>query len=333
MPESANHNHTQTIISFFIIILLIFIAVAVGLKQQSYQKSIPDQTILSDDLFGTNFTAAENVETYNSDNLYEKIDGKADLYLNNGFVLLQCRRFADSSAIAFPSAVALAKEEAKADKSKKDSWAEVYLYDMADGENAFAVYSLQKRSESTPLNWAQFGYSTSDSVYTAFSKYYMEILLSSEDKSLLSLSQDAAKKLSSVVAGDKIQIPLLALFPAENLVNDSFKFIKADAFGCSDLENIFTAEYKISGNNITAYLTKNRPADTFAEYYHFLMGNGARELQQDIKLSDAKATELFGTSEIFFVIGDYFAGVRGSATIEDLQKLAEKLIESLSKQK
>jgi hypothetical protein len=323
MSLVSQNSPRQTIISYFLIILLALIAAAVGVKQRFYEKAASDQTILSDNLFGTYFPPAGDIETYNSDNLYEKIDGKDDLYLSNGFVSLQCRRFADSSAIA----------SAKADKSKKDRWAEVYLYDMADGENAFAVYSLQKRSESTPLDWAQFGYSTPDSIYTAAGRYYIEISLSSENTSLMTSAQNAAKNLCSAVSAGKTEMPVFNLFPTETLIKDSFKFIKADAFGCSDLENIFTADYKINGNNITAYLTKNRPAETFTKYSRFLTDNGAKELQHNIKLPDAKAVELFGTNEIFFSTGDYFAGVRGSAPMEDLQKLAEKLIESLSKQK
>jgi hypothetical protein len=321
MPEAIRNSRRQTIISHSLLILLILIAVAVGLKQQSYQKFVPDQTALSDDLFGGNFIAAENIETYNSDNLYEKIDGKADLYLNNGFVSLQCRRFADSSAIAL----------AKADKSSKGRWAEVYLYDMANGENAFAVYSLQKRSESTPLDWAQFGYWTSDSLYAAAGKYYIEIFLSSEDQTLLASAQSAARRISSAISAGRTEIPILNLFPAENLVADSFKFIKADAFGCGDLKNIFTAEYKINGNNVTAYLSKDSAVETYKKYYRFLMDNGAKELQHNLKLPDCKAAELFGTNEIFFTAGNYFAGVRGSAPVDDLEQTAKKLIESLSK--
>lgn len=309
--SEKNKSSKQTIISYLLIILLALLAAAVGLKQKSYQKSGSDSAILSADLFAGNFTAAEDIENYNSGSLYEKIDGKADLYLGNGFISLQCRRFTD--------------------KTKKDSWAEVYLYDMADGENAFAVYSLQKRSESTPLDWAQFGYSTSDSVYAAFGKYYIEIILSSQDNFLLASAQNAARQLSSAISAGRTLIPVLGFFPAENLVNNSFKFIKADAFSCSDLQNIFTAKYKINGNDITAYLSKNSPADTYAKYYRFLIDNGAKDLQHNIKLPDSKAVELFGTNEIFFVTGDYFAGVRGSAPIDDLQKLAEKLIQNLSK--
>lgn len=310
MPQSIQNSWRQTIISYLIIISLILIAVAVGFKQKSYQKSGFEQSILADNLFGGNFSPAGDVETYNSNNLYEKIDGKDDLYLSNGFVSLQCRRFSDSS--------------------KKDHWVEVYLYDMAGGENAFAVYSLQKRSDSTPLDWAQFGYSTPDAVYTAAGRYYIEISLSSKDDSLLTAAQNAAKNLCSALSAGKTEMPVFALFPTENLVNDSFKFVNADAFGCSDLENIFTADYKISGNNLTAYLTKSRPAETFTKYSRFLAENGAKDLQHDITLPDCRAMELFGTNEIFFSDGNYFAGVRGSAPVEDLQELAKKLIEKIS---
>lgn len=313
MPLGSQNSPRQTTISYLLITLLVFIAAAVGVKQRFFQKTASQDTILSDNLFGEDFSSAGDVETYNSDNLYEKIDGRDDLYLSNGFISLQCRRFAD--------------------KSMKDRRAEIYLYDMGSAENAFAVYSLQKRSESTPLGWAQFGYSVSDSVYTAFGKYYVEISLSSEDKSLLAAAQNAAKQLSSTLSAGKTKLLLVDLFPTENLVADSFTFINADAFGASCLKNIFTAEYKINGNSITAYLTKNSPADTFAKYYRFLVDNGGKELRHNIKLPDCKAVELFGTNEILFSTGNYFAGVRGSAPLEDLQKSAEKIIESLSKQK
>lgn len=311
-------GRTQTIISYLIIILLILIAVAILFKQQSYQnytlqnESGSDNSILSNDIFGKGFsaTAVGDVESYDSGNLYEKIDGKADLYLANGFVSLQSRRFVDKSA--------------------KDKWAEVYIYDMANGENSFAIYSLQKRSDNTPLNWAQFGYATSDSLYAAADEYYLEVSLSSDDASLFASAEKALKKLVASLSSGKTEIPFLNLFPKENLVADSFKFINADAFGSSDLKNIFAAEYKNNENSVTAYLTKDNSADTYDKYYKFLMDNGGKESPCSLKMPDCRIIELFGTTDIIFKVGDYFAGVRGSVPVSDLQTTAQKLYESLS---
>ena len=309
MPVSRK----QTIVSSIIIILLIFITAVIGVKQQYYQKPGAEESILADNLLGDKFVSAGDTEHYSPANLYEKIDGKADLYLNNGFISLQSRRFID--------------------KSTNDKWAEVYLYDMANGENSFAVYSMQKRSESEPLDWAQFAYSTSDALYVSAGQYYIEVFLSSDDRSLLASASAAIKNLIPSISSGRTEIPFLNLFPAENLTADSFKFINADAFGSSDLKNIFAAEYKINENNITAYLCKNKPDETFKNYYRFLIENGGSELQTNINLPQCKAVELFGTTDIIFRIGDYFAGVRGSASIDDLKQTADKLIESLSRQK
>jgi hypothetical protein len=324
MPETTKQSRLQTLISYGIILMLIGVAVVIGYKQISFNKTAYDSytgavinpaedkksQILGDDLFGTDFFSAVPIENYNSANLYEKIDGKADLYLNNGFVSLQCRRFMSKSA--------------------KDNWAEVYFYDMAEPQNAFAVYSMQKRSNSAPLSWAQFGYSASDSVYAALGKYYIEISLSADDETLLNFASVAARKIASIISPGKTSIPLLDFFPTENLVPDSFKFIPADAFGCSELVNIFSAEYKINNNTITAFITVNNSVEIYKKYHRFLIDNGGEELQHGLTIKDCNAIDLFGTTELFFNSDGYFAGVRGSAPIEDLKQVAEKLFENLS---
>lgn len=302
MPVSRK----QSVISYSIIILLIFIAAAIGIKQQHYQSI--DDTVLKNTLFGDKFTPAGEIENYLPANLYEKINGKADLYLNNGFVSLQCRRFADAAAPA--------------------KWAEVYLYDMTNAENAFAVYSMQKRSESTPLDSVQFGYSTPDAFAAAAGQYYIEISLSTDDSDLFGSTSSAVKNLAASLSAGKTEIPFLNLFPKENLNAETFKFISSDAFG-SDLKNIFAADYTINGNSVTAYLTKDPTGKTYNDYYRFLVDNGGTELKIDTP--DCKAIELFGTTDIIFKSGDYFAGVRGSAPIDDLKQVAVNLIENLNK--
>jgi hypothetical protein len=307
----------QTIISCLIVVALIIIAVAIGFKQNNFTyfnaniaAEAEKTAFLIDSLFGEGFASAGNVENYNSDNLYEKIDGKADLYLSNGFLSLQTRRFAESSS--------------------SENWAEVYFYDMGKPENAFAVYSTQKRSDSASLNWTQFGYSVSDSVYVVFGRYYVEIFLSSDSGKILSSAVSAAKRISSAVSADKTEMPVMEVFPTENLVADSFKFISADAFGCSDLKNIFTSEYNIDDKTITVFLSTNAPAETYDKYYRFLLDNGGEELPHNLTIKNCKAVNLFGSVELFFYTNNYFAGVRSEAAIENLKPIAEKVFKKIS---
>ncbi|MEN6386312.1 MAG: DUF6599 family protein [Phycisphaerales bacterium] len=305
MPTSRK----QSIVSFFVIIVLISIAVAIGIKQQRYST---EDTVLKTNLFIEKLIPTTDIENYSPSNLYEKIDGKADLYLNNGFVSLQWRRYADTST--------------------PDNWAEIYLFELGNPENAFAVYSMQRRTESSPLDWAQFGYATSDAIYAAAGKYYIEAPISSDDSALLNTASAAVKNLISSLSAGKAEIPYINLFPKENLQTQTFKFISADAFG-SDLKNVFAADYKINEKTITAYITKDATGEIFDSYSKFLTDNGGTELKIDSKIPQCKAVDLFGTTEIVFRSGQYFAGVRGTAPINDFKQTAEKLFESLSKQK
>jgi len=320
MAEKIKQNPKQSIISCLIIAALVIIAVAIGFKQNYFTQFNADiadaanetekAVFLTDSLFGEGFAPAAGVENYNSDNLYEKIDGKADLYLTNGFLSLQTCRFAENSSL--------------------ENWAEVYFYDMGKPENAFAVYSTQKRSDAASLNWTQFGYSVSDSVYVMFGKYYVEIFLSAEDGKLLNSAESAGKRISSAVSAGKSDMPLMDVFPTENLVADSFKFISADAFGCSDLKNIFTSKYNIGDKTITVFLSTNAPAETYDKYYRFLLDNGGEELAHGLTVKNCKAVNLFGSIELFFYTDKYFAGVRGETEIENLRPIAEKLFKKIS---
>jgi hypothetical protein len=77
------------------------------------------------DTTGSGYHPFSPPERFGPDTLYEKINGRADLYLSSGFVSLNTQRFAmDSTAGA---------------------WVEVFVYDMATPENAFSVFSMQRR--------------------------------------------------------------------------------------------------------------------------------------------------------------------------------------------
>ncbi|OQA04050.1 MAG: hypothetical protein BWY69_00125 [Planctomycetes bacterium ADurb.Bin401] len=201
---------------------------------------------------------------------------------------------------------------------------------MSNPENAFAVYSMQKRSESTPLDSVQFGYSTPDAFAASAGQYYIEISLSTDEPELFNSTSSAVKNLAASLSSGKTEIPFLNLFPKENLNAETFKFISSDAFG-SDLKNIFAADYTINENSVTAFLAKDPTGDILKNYYRFLIDNGGTEINLDIKASDFKAVELFGTTDIIFKSGDYFAGVRGSAPVDDLKQVAVNLIENLKK--
>ena len=334
MPEEINKDRTHTIISYIILFMLIVVLIVILMNRHSIQSAtvptaitIADKTIaenpstasqtpswLTSQLLGADFQPANEAESYNSGNLYEKIDGKADLYLQNDFVSLSCRRYSSKSA--------------------GQNWAEVYIYDMAKAKNAFAVYSGQKRKKNQPLGWAKFGYKTPDSIYISSGKFYFEIILSSEVNPFLQAAESAAKQLAAFASKEPSEPFAFDFFPKASLVSDSYKLIRKDAFGCADMENIFTATYNIDGNDLTAFIADTQDSNSaqvlFEKYHKFLIENGGTELANNIDMPGSKTVELFGTTDIIFRYKNYFAGVRGSVPIGDLTKLAISFKNGLS---
>jgi hypothetical protein len=99
------------------------------------------------------------------------------------------------------------------------------------------------------------------------------------------------------------------------------------------MENIFSAAYSVNSNNLTAFISDTQDdslAQVLLEKYHsFLIENGGTELPHNIDMPGSKAVELFGTTDILFRYKNFFVGVRGSAPIEDLTKLAISFKNSL----
>ena len=95
-----------------------------------------------------------SVETFDRDNLYQKIDGKAELYLDAGVTGMKCQRFVDRDNAA--------------------AWMEVFVYDMGELKNAFTVFSKQRRTGVEELG--ELAYATPNSLYFDQGKYYVEIV-------------------------------------------------------------------------------------------------------------------------------------------------------------
>ncbi|MHC4075407.1 MAG: DUF6599 family protein, partial [Planctomycetota bacterium] len=109
----------ESAVAIGLLMVLVIIGASVFIKQSHYASA--DMNGLDWGLLlPQGYEKLSDVEIYDSDNLYEKINGKATLYTESGFRKLFTQRFANSL-----------------DKSLA---AELYLYDMGEAKNAFSVY-------------------------------------------------------------------------------------------------------------------------------------------------------------------------------------------------
>ncbi len=321
----------ESAISICLLLILLLIGLGVLLKQSHYDMgrfgidpvaagvvqpqaaglTTEDKQALTS-LAPGGFKTLSDAEIYNPENLYEKINGKAPLYLESGFVELFTQRFISDT--------------------DESLWMELFVYDMATIKNAFSVYSIQKRADVELLPDKQFGYKTSNAVYFVHGKYYVELVGSSESAELLGAMGQVMQNISSNLPVDKdANIGELVLFPEEDLVLGSAKLYLTNAFGFEGLTDTFIARYKFADEIITAFLSQKDSAaeaiTVFENYYKFLLDNGGKELPTTNP--KIRFVDFYGTLEIVAVAGPFVLGIHEAENPQLAAKVQKRLINKL----
>jgi len=272
-----------------------------------------------DALMPDEFKKLSKTETYNPENLYEKINGKAPLYTESGFEKLFTQRLISND--------------------DDNLWMEVFVYDMATIRNAFSIYSVQKRADAQILTLTAPApcYKTSNGMYFVHGKYYVELIGSTESTTLDKAMATIAENFASRIAVDDEKISELALFPEEDCVPGSFKLYLANAFGFDGFTDIFTCRYQIGNETITTFLSKHpnpQYAKTSVEsYYNFLIGNDAKDkptTNKTLKDIGAKVLDFYDTTEIIFTTGPFVGGIHEAENQKAAEELATRLFDKLS---
>ncbi len=254
-----------------------------------------------------------SLEVFGPDNLYEKINGQAELYLSAGFVRLKSQWFAEAQ--------------------DAESMFEVYIYHMGDGLNAFSVYSMQRRGDAQKVDLAQFAYQTENSLYLVHGPYYLEMFSATPSENMLSSMTSLAQNFIKNTHVDTKSIEGLGFFPKESLVQGSIALIAKNAFGFDGLDRVFTATYDIDGSKVTAFISKRKTpqeAKALALGFHkYFITFGGKDIKPGVAIKDVKMIEIMDTFDIMFSLNSYLAGVHEASTKTQAEEVAEVLAKKL----
>jgi hypothetical protein len=326
-----SYSRTEHFLSIAVILFLVITGAVIFMKQFRYDPSIfPSGMIfsvssnqpLSDGKSEKNISFKNMVpmtppETFNEENLSEKINGKAELYLSAGFKSLTSQRF----------------------KKPDDagSWLEVFIYDMGNIKNAFAVYSVQKREGSIPLQLTGFIYKTENAVFFVHGNYYLEITSSNVSgflmESILSFADDF---ITSRNIKEKT-VPETELFPEENLDSKSIVLFMSNAFGYDKLNMVFAADYSTQKGKIKAFFSRRKnqieAKELAKSYADFLISLGGKPINSEPNPDNIQLIEIMDTFEIIFTNGPFLAGIHSAEDLNGAKKIASALNRKLGEKK
>ena len=324
-------NPQEFIISIILISIMIIILAAVLVKQSKFDlssyglslttaevkntiaPSASSAGIKFEQLIPKGFELLLKTETYSRDNLHEKINGKATLYLESGFVQMISQRFASSI--------------------DKNIWLEIFIYDMAEYKNAFSVYSQQKRADAVEVPELGKAYSTPNSLYIVIGKYYIEIAGSSKSELLAAAIPELGRKIKAELnnsgAENKEES---SLFEKEYIVPGSEKQYLKGAFGYSGFTDISAVQYKVQGSTATVFTgtaADNNEAEKISKgYLNFLIENGG-EIKKTDEKTGLKIINLFGYYEAVISCGNQIAGIHEAENLQDAEKISEVFIQKI----
>ena len=254
-----------------------------------------------------NWKAAEGVQRYGPETLYEFIDGAAEAYISYDFKELIVAEF-------------------QGGRTKASLTTEIY--DMGSDLNAFGIYSAERFSESRFIPVGVQGYLEEGTLNFLAGRYYVKLMCYEGGG-----QTEGFLKLFAGAIVDKINNPggfpvLLRAFPKDGLVANSEKFILRNVMGFKFLKNGFIAGYRQAGQEFDAFLIDGKTADEADAMLKQYLDNFIKSGQAADKRSYGAHVKDPYLKHVFVAkAGSYICGV---TKINDGQDaLGEKVLASL----
>jgi hypothetical protein len=328
--EPKNLNESQTGISLFIVAVLGIVLAGVLYTQSDFNPAVVQWQQLAAGEAGLSPGEEKPLQTtliavpeplvgltppevFDRQTLSDKINGQAELYLSSGFERLEAQRFSL--------------------RGTTQPWLELFSYNMGRFENAYSVFSVQRREGAAPVDLVEHAYQTENALFLVHGPYYLEIIASAATEQMLESMLLLAGIFIEQVKVVEESIKEDQLFPPEGLLADSIARIPTNAFGYERLDKLFTAQYRVDGTEIGAYFSRRESeaeaAELAAAYREFLVRFGGKNLGIDMPIENSAIIHILDTHEIVFSTGRYLAGVREAEHLQQALTLAMRLHQHL----
>lgn len=170
----------------------------------------------------------ESKEVFNPDNLFDRINGAAPLFIENGF-----------------------QEMTACDYTRGDDYITVQVYRHATPEDAFGMYASERSSDLMFFPIGGEAHGDDGSLFFFAGTVYGKIRSSISNPEAGETMRQIAAAIAQNAAPDAGYPPMIHIFPQENKIPHTEAYITANYIGHEFLNKVFVCQYN---NGITYQL-------------------------------------------------------------------------------
>jgi hypothetical protein len=269
----------------------------------------------------------KHLETFNAENLFEKIDGRAESFIQYSV-----------------KGMAYAYYHPKEDESSE---AQLYIFEMGDPLKALGKFGSEKPEGASPIQVGTEGYTSAGSTFFYLGKYYTQIVTTKDDATLAAFSLELAKRVAAVIkpagsgsdtAGGKgVTGPedLFKLLPAA-AGRSAPKYVTQDVFGYSFLSDVFLADYNGGDTTWQGFLRPYESAAAAKAIFEKYQTECKRDGAEIKKIDATGADEMIvsnniGLVDVIFLKGNAIGGVNGATKADKALAFAKEFVNGLPK--
>jgi hypothetical protein len=178
----------------------------------------------------------DKVGSFTAANLYERINGRAELYLSYDVLSLTIATYERKSNI--------------------EDFLEISVYDMGEPTNAFGIFSMERSPGETPIDLGRISYCSDANCYIWKGTYYIIVVASNTTKEFKRLSLEIANKVTTLLSDSGEPVWGRSAFPSDALIPDSVQYFKVDAMGLEFMQDTYTAKYRRGDTKVAVFLSQ-----------------------------------------------------------------------------
>jgi hypothetical protein len=258
--------------------------------------------------------APKQASRYTPENLYIKIDGRADIYLQYRVVSLTFGSYANAT-------------DAK-------RTIDVYWYDMGKPENAQGIYRAEAPPDAEKAGLGQESYLAGGAVFFVKGSSYVQVLPSGPDPADGEAAMVIAKGIAASITEEGGDQWASKLLPGEGRIEGSLEFLANDVFDLDFLHDVYTAWYQTDAGGLRLFIHRadsgQAAADLLKRYEAFFREYGEVVWRDADPAKQIIAGDVAGEIDVVFIRGQYLGGVSGADDLEAAKKAAKDFFEGLA---